>query len=62
MKIGWVESHEVNLGMGQDSLCLLHNLPDVCSHMLEPLVSIRLLGHVIGTDIDKHLARLHIQK
>ena len=30
--------------------------------MLEPLVSIRLLGHVIGTDIDKYLARLQIQK
>ena len=30
--------------------------------MLEPLISIRLLGHVIGTDIDKHLARLQIQK
>ena len=30
--------------------------------MLELLISIRLLGHVIGTDIDKHLARLQIQK
>ena len=48
--------------MGQDSLCLLQNLPDICCQMLEPLVSIRLLGHVIGTDIDKHLARLQIQK
>ena len=48
--------------MGQDSLCLLHNPPDICCQMLEPLVSIRLLGHVIGTDIDKHLARLQIQK
>ncbi len=48
--------------MGQDSMCLLQNLADICRHMLELLVSIRLLGHVIGTDIDEHLARLQIQK
>ena len=48
--------------MGQDSLCLLQNPPDVCCEMLELLVSIRLLGHVIGTDIDENFARLQIQK
>ena len=30
--------------------------------MLEPLISIRLLGYVIGTDIDENLTRLQIQK
>lgn len=48
--------------MGQDSLYLLQNPPDVCCEMLELLVSIRLLGHVIGTDIDENFARLQIQK
>ena len=48
--------------MGQNSKCLLQNLPDVCCQMLEPLVSIRLLGNVIGTDIDENLTRLQIQK
>ena len=48
--------------MRQDSLCLLHNPPDICCQMLEPLVSIRLLDHVIGTDIDENFARLQIQK
>ena len=48
--------------MGQDSLCLLQNPPDVCCEMLELLVSIRLLGHVIGTDIDENLGRFQIQK
>ena len=37
-------------------------MADICRHMLVLLISIRLLGHVIGTDIDKHLARLQIQK
>ena len=48
--------------MGQNSKCLLQNLADICRHVLEPLVSIRLLGHVISTDIDENLGRLQIQK
>ena len=48
--------------MGQNSKCLLQNLADICRHMLELLISIRLLGHVIGTDIDENLGRFQIQK